>query len=79
LDDHFTRADQGNFRDFEQKRGDSMSQIEALTQCLVLALTAPDDQKAQKASELAEQIAFGLSVDQVELCKNEALELVGFE
>jgi hypothetical protein len=24
LDDHFTRADQGNFRDFEQKRGDSM-------------------------------------------------------
>jgi hypothetical protein len=56
-----------------------MSQIEALTQCLVLALTAPDDQKAQKASELAEQIAFGLSVDQVELCKNEALELVGFE
>ncbi len=56
-----------------------MSQIEALTQCLVLALTAPDEQKAQKASELAEQIAFGLSVDQVELCKNEALELVGFE
>jgi hypothetical protein len=79
LDDHFTRADQGNFRDFEQKRGDSMSQIEALTQCLVLALTAPDDQKAQKASELAEQIAFGLSVDQVEHCKKEALELVGFE
>jgi hypothetical protein len=56
-----------------------MSQIEALTQCLVLALTAPDDQKAQKASDLAEKIAFGLSVDQVEHCKNEALELVGFE
>ena len=56
-----------------------MSQIEALTQCLVLALTAPDDQKAHKASELAEQIAFGLTVDQVELCKNEALELAGFE
>jgi hypothetical protein len=56
-----------------------MSQIEALTQCLVLALTAPNDQKAQQASELAEQIAFGLSVDQVEACKFEALEFVGFE
>ena len=56
-----------------------MSQIEALTQCLILALIAPNDQKSEQASELAEQIAFGLSVDQVELCKNEALELVGFE
>ena len=56
-----------------------MTQIQALTQCLVLALVAPDDEKAQKASDLAEQIAYGLSVDQVEYCKNEALELVGFE
>ena len=56
-----------------------MSKIEALTQCLILALTAPDDEKAQKASELAEKIAFGLSVDQVEACKIEALEFVGFE
>ena len=56
-----------------------MTQSQALTQCLVLALIAPDDQKAQKASELAEQIAFGLSVDQVEQCKNQALELAGFE
>jgi hypothetical protein len=54
-----------------------MSQIEALTQCLVLALVAPNDQKAQQASELAEQIAYGLTVDQVEQCKNQALELVG--
>ena len=56
-----------------------MTQIDALTQCLVLALTAPNDQKAQQASELAEQIAHGLTNDQVENCKNEALELVGFE
>ena len=53
-----------------------MTQIEALTQCLVLALTAPNDQKAQKASDLAEQIAQGLTVDQVEDCKAQALELV---
>jgi hypothetical protein len=56
-----------------------MSQIDALTQCLILALTAPNDQKAQQASELAEKLAFGLSVDQVENCKFEALEFVGFE
>jgi len=56
-----------------------MTQIDALTQCLILALTAPNDKKAQQASELAEKIAFGLSVDQVEACKFEALEFVGFE
>ena len=38
-----------------------MTQIEALTQCLVLALVAPNDQKAQQAAELAEQIAHGLT------------------
>ena len=51
-----------------------MSQIEALTQCLVLALTAPNDQKAQQAAELAEQIAYGLTLDQVEQCKVAALD-----
>jgi hypothetical protein len=51
-----------------------MTQIEALTQCLVLALTAPNDQKAQQAAELAEQIAHGLTVDQVEKCKVAALD-----
>ena len=56
-----------------------MSQIDALTECLILALTAPNDQKSQQASELAEKLAFGLTVDQVEICKFEALEFVGFE
>jgi hypothetical protein len=56
-----------------------MSQIEALTQCLILALTAPNDKKADEASQLAGKIAFGLSVDQVEACKIEALEMVGLE
>lgn len=53
-----------------------MTQLQALTKCLVLAITAPNDQKAQRASELAEEIARGLSVDQVEDCKAQALELV---
>ena len=56
--------------------GQKMTQLQALTQCLVLAITAPDDHKAQRASELAEQIAQGLTVDQVEDCKAQALELV---
>jgi len=56
-----------------------MTQIQALTQCLILALTAPSDKKADQASELAEKIAHGLTVDQVEACKIEALEMVGLE
>ena len=53
-----------------------MTQIEALTQCLVLALTAPNDQKAQQAAELAEQIAHGLTKKQVNQCKKKALEIL---
>lgn len=56
--------------------GHKMTQLQALTQCLVLAITAPDDHKAQRASQLAEQIAQGLTVDQVEDCKAQALELM---
>ena len=60
-------------------KGLKMTQLQALTQCLVLALTAPNDKKADQASQLAEKIAHGLTVDQVEACKVEALEMVGFE
>jgi hypothetical protein len=56
-----------------------MTQIEALTQCLLLALTAPNDQKAQQASELAEQIAHGLTKKQVNQCKQAAIKLWGSE
>lgn len=52
-----------------------MSLIEALTQCLVLALTAPDDKKAQQAAQLAEQIAHGLTKKQVNQCKQAAIKL----
>lgn len=54
-----------------------MTQIDALTQCLVLALVAPDDQKAQQAAELAEQIAHGLTKKQVNQCKQAAIKLWG--
>ena len=53
-----------------------MTQTEALTQCLVLAIVAPNDQKAQQASQLAEQIAQGLTKKQVNQCKKKALELL---
>lgn len=51
-----------------------MTQLQALTQCLILALTAPDDEKAAQAAELAEQIAQGLTQKQVEQCKKQALD-----
>jgi hypothetical protein len=54
-----------------------MTNAQALTQALVLALTAPDDLRANKAAELAESIAQGLNSDQVEQCKLDALEMIG--
>ena len=56
--------------------GEKMTQIEALTQCLVLAITAPTDEKANQASQLAEQIAQGLTKKQVNQCKKKALEIL---
>jgi hypothetical protein len=56
--------------------GEKMTQIEALTQALFLAITAPTDKKAQMASDLAEQIAQGLTQKQVNQCKKKALEIL---
>lgn len=50
-----------------------MTQTQALTQALVLALCAPTDAKAQQAAELAEQFAQGLSAATVDQCKTDAL------
>jgi hypothetical protein len=50
-----------------------MTQTQALTQALVLALCAPTDAKAQQAAELAEQFAQGLSAATVDQCKADAL------
>ena len=54
-----------------------MTQTQALTQALILALTAPDDSRATQAAELAESIAQGLNADQVEQCKANALFILG--
>ena len=53
-----------------------MTQFQALTKALILALIAPDDHKAEQASNLAEQIAFGLTDEQVEQCKLDALNML---
>ena len=54
-----------------------MTQTQALTKALILALTAPNDARAIQASDLAESIAQGLNAKQVEQCKLDALEMIG--
>ena len=43
-----------------------MTQTQPLTKALILAITAPDDDRAHHAARLAESIAQGLNVDQVD-------------
>ena len=54
-----------------------MTQAQALTRALVLALCASTEAKAQQAAELAEQIAQGLDAATVDKCKADALVGVG--
>ena len=56
-----------------------MTQTEALTQSLVLAITAPTDNQANMAGELAERIAHGLTVEAVKQCQADALDFLGVE
>ena len=53
-----------------------MTQAEALTQALVLAIVAPDDEKSQKALKLAQGFSKGLSSATVAKCKAEALSVI---
>jgi hypothetical protein len=54
-----------------------MTQTQALTQALVLAITAPDDQKAQMAIDLSIELAKRLNAADVEKCKADALLILG--
>lgn len=56
-----------------------MSKNEALTQALVLAITAPSEQQMKKALNLAGLLAAGLSLGQVEQCKAQAAQITGVE
>jgi len=53
-----------------------MTQTQALTKALILALIAPSDEKATQATDLAESIAQGLDSAQVEQCKADALAMI---
>ena len=44
-----------------------------VTFALILGLTAPTDTAAQEAAALAEDIAVGLTADEIEACKNATL------
>ena len=50
-----------------------MTQTQLVTQALVLALCAPDDEKMHKAARLAEHFSRGLDHAEVEQCKADAL------
>ena len=54
-----------------------MSNSQALTQALILAITAPDDFKAQQAIQLSEDLAMRLNSAEVDQCKADALLILG--
>ncbi len=53
-----------------------MTQAQALTQALVLAITAPSDEQANKAISLSTALANQLTNEVVEQCKAEALDIL---
>jgi len=52
-----------------------MSTTEALTRALILVITAPDQQRADRAIALAESISAGCSAKQVAQAKRNASKL----
>ena len=52
------------------------NQLDALTQALVLSVSASDDERSQKALELAESFTVGLTAIQVASCKRRAEEIL---
>ena len=52
-----------------------MNSTTALTQALILAITAPDQQRADRAIALAESIGAGCTKRQIETAKRNAAKL----
>jgi hypothetical protein len=52
-----------------------MSTIEALTNALILAITAPDQARADRAIALAESIGAGCTAKQIAAAKRNAAKL----
>ena len=53
------------------------SMQEALAHALALAITAPDDERAESALQIADELAASLSSDDVERAKLAALVRIG--
>jgi len=51
-----------------------MTQLEALTQALYLAIVAPSDEQYERIKKLLPDLSLGLSIDEVEQCKKAALD-----
>jgi hypothetical protein len=56
--------------------GVKMTQIEAFTQALVLAIVAPSDEQSKKAISLAIDLSSGLPAEIINQCKDNALSIV---
>ena len=50
------------------------TKTDLVTRALILALTAPDVEKAQECADIAEYWAQGLTDAEVEACKSEAMK-----
>lgn len=53
----------------------SMTQTQALTQALALAITAPTDQLAHECAAMAESFSAGLTHEQIEAAKAAAKQI----
>jgi len=53
----------------------SMTQTQALTQALALAITAPTDQLADECAAMAESFSTGLTDEQIEAAKAAAKQI----
>lgn len=53
-----------------------MTQTQALTQALILAIIAPSDEQSKRAVQLAIDLSKGLSAEIINQCKDNALSIV---
>ena len=53
-----------------------MTQTQALTQALILAIIAPSDDQSKRAVQLAIDLSKGLSAEIISQCKDNALSIV---
>ena len=53
-----------------------MTQTQAFTEALILAIVAPSDEQSKRAVQLAIDLSKGLSAEIINQCKDNALSIV---